>query len=53
MIGFFKILLKSGAADIIECDCLIHNVYGKHFNHREQKSKGIQAVCAIESSAEH
>ena len=37
MIGFFKILLKSGAVDVIEYDCLIHNVYAKQF----------------ESSAEH
>ena len=29
MIGLFKILLKSGAVDTIEYDCLIHNVYGK------------------------
>ena len=40
-------LLKSGAVDAIEYDLNIE------FNHGEQKSKWIQAVCGIESSAEH
>ena len=47
MIGFFKMLLKSGAVDAIEYD------FNIEFNHGEQKSKWIQAVCGIESSAEH
>ena len=37
MIGFFKILLRSGTVDVIEFDCLMHNFYAKQF----------------ESSAEH
>ena len=53
-LGFSKYsFLKSGAVDAIEYDCLTHNVYAKHFNHGEQKSKWIQAVWDIESSAEH
>ena len=53
MIGIFKLLLKLGAVDTVEYDCLIHNVYGKQLNHGEQKSKRIQVVWDIESSAEH
>ena len=46
MIRFFKILLKSGAADVIGYDCLTHNVYVKQFESSAEHKKDQDVILA-------